>query len=125
LARLLDRDGTFNRRDEHGWPAIGRFQLELLKWWQTAEERLATEKEIEEYKRQVQISPLSVFVPDLFERIFNSDYIPDDDPENHGGDGEVFFPTSDEDFEAMMEEWSDVGPLDLSGVFKTPDVDER
>jgi hypothetical protein len=71
----------------------------------------------------VQISPLSIFIPDLYERIFNPDYIPTDDPavndmENNG----MFSPTSDEDFEAMMEEWSDVGGLDLEGVFKTPDL---
>lgn len=91
-----------------------------MKWWRATEERLADEEKVEDYKRQVQISPLQVFLPDLYERIFDPNYIPPEKLE-HPELGFVT-PTSDEEMEAMLAEWEGVGGLDMSEVFEPVDV---
>lgn len=70
----------------------------------------------------MQIAPLGLVMPDLYERIFNPDYIPPDladaDPAKVG----LWTPTTDEEFAEMAAEWEDLGDLDLSGIFETPDL---
>jgi hypothetical protein len=97
---------------------LGRLQLELLKWWQRTEERLKIEETIDAYKREVQISARAIFIPDLYDRIFTPGYVGPEDVDEINGGG-VFFPATDEEFDAMLEEWEDGGfeDLDLSGVF--------
>lgn len=50
------------------------------------------------------ISPLKLFMPDLYERLFDPEYVP------AAEDGEdptqaVLFPTTDEEFDQMVAEW--------------------
>jgi hypothetical protein len=63
------------------------------------------------------ISPLRMVVPDLYDRFFTEGYVPRGDEEDMSAMG-LFTPQNDEDFEAMFEAWSDLGDLDLSGVFQ-------
>lgn len=47
------------------------------------------------------LSPLQIFWPDLWDRVFTPDYVPGEEPPV-GGDEDVFYPTSEGDFEMIM-----------------------
>lgn len=47
------------------------------------------------------LSPLQLFWPDLWDRVFTPGYVPADQKSE---EEDVFFPTSGEDFEALMEQ---------------------
>lgn len=56
-----------------------------------------------QFRQNTMISPLKIFMPDLYERLFDPEYIPEaseDDPTQG-----VLFPTTDEEFEQMVAEW--------------------
>ena len=73
---------------------------------------------MDDYKRAVQISPLTLFVPDLYDRIFTPGYVPSTEVEAIN-DGEVFFPTSDDEFDEMLAMWeAEEADADLQGVFR-------
>ena len=105
LARLLDRTGAFNRRDSFGHPALGGFQLELLKYLIETEEQTEIDRGNDQFRQQVLISPLRLFDPNLYDRLFDPDYV-DVDEEESPTSG-VMFPTTDEEFDAMLEEWGE------------------
>lgn len=96
---------------------MGAFQLELLKWWQHTEDHVKAEETIEQFKRDVLISPLRLAVPDIYDRLFTEGYMPTEEIDEATGMG-MFTPTTPEEFDQMFEEWADLGPLDLSGVFQ-------
>lgn len=73
---------------------------------------------MEQFKRDTTISPLRVFVPDLFDRLFTEGYVPPDAIDDLAAPAGMFTPTTSEEFDMMFEEWADLGQLDLSGVFK-------
>jgi hypothetical protein len=81
---------------------------------------LVLDEKLDEYKRQVQISPLTIYIPDLYERIFNPDYVPET-KETLEQEANLFQPQSPEDFDAMFEEWADLaGHINVEGLFDTP-----
>ena len=55
------------------------------------------------FKQDALLTPLRIFWPDLTERLFNPDYLPEAEeaPATQG----VLFPTSDEEFDQMVAEW--------------------
>lgn len=122
LVRLLNRIGVFSRRGKFGQPEIGAFQLELLKFLDETEDRLEVEKSELEFKQAVRISPLNVFVPDLWDRLFTPGYIPPEVEEEL--QEQTFFPATDEEFEAMIAEWEENPPGEsesgeIRGIYQT------
>ena len=83
-----------------------------------AEEEAEIRKAEIEFKQAVRLSALNLIMPDVYERLFDPQYIPPSE-EGEGTEG-VFFPVTDEDFKFMMEEIErEELERELSGVFNT------
>lgn len=68
---------------------------------QTWEDDLTVSQRETDFQQRVLASSLGPIDPTLYWRIFDPDHMPAEEYD----DNDVFFPTSEEDFAAMISEW--------------------
>lgn len=69
-----------------------------------------------EFKQQVKISPMNLFVKDLWDRIFTEGYVPPPEDGDTGGPSPgTFFPATADEFAQMVEEFE----MEERGVYQS------
>src|SRR5208282_2543845 len=99
LARFLDRAGYFRRIDRFGYPALNDFQAELVLCLHREENRIAEDNDQIDLERSMFITN-----PDMWKQVYGQDQMVEEGP------GVVIkMPTTEEEFEEMVQEWMEDG----------------